>query len=52
MLNFAVIGEPIAHSLSPVMHLAALKHLDLDGNYEAFRVTLEELSEFTEPESS
>ena len=48
MLNFAVIGDPIAHSLSPIMHSAALKHLDLNGIYEAVRVPLEELQAFTE----
>ncbi len=34
-----VIGEPIAHSLSPVIHNAAIAHLDLDYVYVAFPVT-------------
>jgi shikimate dehydrogenase len=33
-----VIGDPIAHSLSPVIHNAALAHLDLDYVYVAFPV--------------
>jgi shikimate dehydrogenase len=34
----AVLGDPIAHSLSPVMHNAALTALGVDGVYVAFRV--------------
>jgi shikimate dehydrogenase len=33
-----VIGDPIAHSLSPIIHNAALAHLDLDYVYVAFPV--------------
>jgi len=35
---FAVLGDPIAHSLSPVMHNAALTALGVDGVYVALRV--------------
>ncbi len=35
---FAVIGDPVAHSLSPRIHNAALAALDFDGVYVAFRV--------------
>lgn len=35
---FGVIGHPIAHSLSPVMHAAALRALKLDAIYSAFDV--------------
>lgn len=48
MIKFAVIGDPIAHSLSPAMHNAALEALDLQGNYEAVRVPLEELPNFAD----
>ena len=34
----AVIGNPIAHSLSPAIHNAAIEALDLDFVYVAFRV--------------
>lgn len=34
-----VIGDPIAHSLSPAMHNAAFEHLGLDCTYLAFPVT-------------
>ena len=35
---YAVIGNPIGHSLSPVMHNSALAHSGLAGCYLAFRV--------------
>ena len=35
---YAVFGDPIGHSLSPVMHNSALAQTGLDGHYLAFRV--------------
>ena len=35
---YAVFGDPVGHSLSPVMHNSALRHSGLDGVYLAFRV--------------
>jgi len=35
---FAVFGDPVGHSLSPVMHNSALAQAGLDGCYLAFRV--------------
>jgi len=40
-----VIGDPVEHSLSPVMHNAAFEALNLDFVYLAFRVRREELRE-------
>jgi shikimate dehydrogenase len=34
----AVLGSPIAHSLSPVLHRAAYAHLGLDWTYDAIEV--------------
>ncbi|MFA4916974.1 MAG: shikimate dehydrogenase [Syntrophales bacterium] len=34
----AIIGNPVAHSLSPAIHNAAFEELDLDFAYVAFRV--------------
>jgi len=41
--RFAVIGDPIAHSLSPRMHAAAYAALGLPHRYEALKVTDAEL---------
>lgn len=40
-----VIGYPIAHSLSPVMHNAAIAHLGVDYVYLPFPIAPEHLSE-------
>lgn len=36
---FCVIGNPVAHSMSPVMHNRAFSHTGYDGVYLAFEVT-------------
>ncbi len=36
---FAVFGDPVAHSLSPVMHTSAFLHAGLDNYYLAIRVS-------------
>jgi shikimate dehydrogenase len=41
-----VLGHPIAHSLSPVLHRAAYAALELDWTYEAVDVTEAELPAF------
>lgn len=47
-LRFAVIGQPISHSLSPRMHAAAFQALGLDARYEAIEVAPEGLAAFVE----
>jgi shikimate dehydrogenase len=42
----AVLGSPIAHSLSPAMHRAAYRDLGLDWAYEAVEVREGELAAF------
>jgi shikimate dehydrogenase len=42
----AVLGSPIGHSLSPVLHRAAYATLDLDWSYEAIEVDEEGLARF------
>jgi len=42
----AVIGDPVAHSLSPAMHNAAFRALGLDAVYVALRVTPESVPAF------
>jgi shikimate dehydrogenase len=46
VIKTLVIGDPIAHSLSPVMHNEAFKHSGIKGCYEKKRVTADELSSF------
>lgn len=42
-LRFAVIGTPIAHSLSPAMHAAAFRALGLPHTYERIETSAAEL---------
>lgn len=43
MKTFAVLGHPIGHSFSPVMHTASFKRIGFDGQYEKIDVPPEEL---------
>jgi len=43
--SFAVIGDPIDHSLSPNIHSAAFREMDLDSSYIAYRIPKGELGE-------
>ena len=46
-MRCAVLGSPIAHSLSPVLHAAAYAELGLvDWSYEAVEVTAQDLPDF------
>ena len=45
-MRCAVLGSPIAHSLSPVLHRAAYAELGLDWEYDAREVREEELAGF------
>ena len=41
--TYCIIGDPVDHSLSPAMHNAAFKALNLNCTYIAFRVKEDEL---------
>jgi shikimate dehydrogenase len=43
MKLFGVLGDPVSHSLSPVMHNAAFKAMGMNCEYHAFRVSTENL---------
>ena len=45
-LKFAVIGHPVAHSLSPVMHAANFASLALDATYSKFDVEPGDVARF------
>ena len=47
-LHFAVIGDPIAHSKSPLMHNAAFRALGMNADYTAVHVTKDALPDFLE----
>lgn len=36
--NYILLGNPVRQSLSPLMHNAALKEMEIEGNYSAFCV--------------
>ncbi len=44
--NLAVIGDPIAHSLSPVIHETVLRELGIDYFYEKIRIAKGDLPPF------
>ena len=44
----AVLGHPVEHSLSPVLHRAAYEALGLNWSYDAIDVTAESLGDFVD----
>ncbi|MEI8231748.1 MAG: shikimate dehydrogenase [Actinomycetes bacterium] len=44
--SFAVVGDPVTHSLSPSIHQAAYKYLGLDYSYRANQVSAGDLPAF------
>jgi 3-dehydroquinate dehydratase/shikimate dehydrogenase len=42
---FGVLGDPVAHSLSPLVHNLAFRHLGINAIYVPFRVPRPELAE-------
>jgi shikimate dehydrogenase len=47
-MRCAVLGDPIEHSLSPVLHRAAYASLGLDWTYDAVRVAAADLAAYVE----
>lgn len=49
-MKFAVMGSPIAHSLSPILHRAAFQFLGIQASYEAVektRLEVEDLGDYS-----
>ena len=52
MINAAVLGSPISHSLSPRLHMSAYKYLKISGHYDCFEVPAGSLHEFLSDKSN
>ena len=50
MLRGAVIGSPVEHSLSPLLHREAFAFLGIEGQYDRREIQLESLSQFFDNE--
>jgi len=48
VIKGAVLGSPIKHSLSPLLHSTAYKFLGIEGQYSAIEVNSGGLSNFLE----
>ena len=48
MKKFAVIGDPIEHSLSPLLHNWVFSQLGIDAHYSKIRVPGSELNTYIE----
>jgi len=46
MIKAAVLGSPISHSLSPLIHRKAYEFLNIEGDYSAIEVDLKNFSNF------
>lgn len=46
MEQFAVIGNPVSHSLSPNLHNWVFQRLSIDAEYQRQRVTVDEVKDF------
>jgi len=44
--TYGLIGYPVKHSLSPLMHNAAFKHLEINAEYRLFEVSPSDLEDF------
>ena len=51
MIKAAVLGSPISHSLSPLLHKTAYEQLGVKGSYEAIEVNAGELAKFMDGEA-
>lgn len=52
MIKAAVLGSPISHSLSPLLHTTAYQELGIEGSYEAIEVRAGGLAKFLESTDS
>ena len=48
MIKLAIIGDPVEHSLSPVIHSAVMEYLGIDYEYYRVQVKKGDLAQFLE----
>ena len=46
MIKAAILGSPVAHSLSPTLHMSAYRALGIKGEYTAIEVKIDQLRNF------
>jgi len=46
MIKAGVLGSPISHSLSPLLHTTAYRYLGIEGDYRAYEVASGGLADF------
>ena len=46
MIKAAVLGSPVAHSLSPTLHMSAYRALGIEGEYTAIEIKSDQLRSF------
>lgn len=52
MISAGVLGSPISHSLSPLLHNTIYDYLGIDAGYEAYEVSSGDLKHFLDDEGS
>ena len=52
MISAGVLGSPISHSLSPLLHNTMYKFLGIEASYKAYEVASGQLKEFLDNEGS
>jgi shikimate dehydrogenase len=52
MISAGVLGSPISHSLSPLLHNTVYEFLGIDANYEAYEVSSGNLKNFLDHDGS
>ena len=46
MKKFAVIGNPVSQSISPLLHTTIIKQLKIDASYEKIKVLPDQIKNF------
>ena len=52
MISAGVLGSPISHSLSPLLHNTMYKVLGIEARYDAYEVSSGQLADFLSKDGS